>query len=108
LLLSQNSGTISDVPAQFKRTPSGQIAYRGETFAGFNKPKRAPKGDEKKYIVLAKSGDQVRKVKFGQRGYEDYLQHGSEKRRKNFKSRMNCAQAKDKLTPKYWACNYNW
>ena len=29
---------------KFKRLPSGRIQYHGETFAGFNKPKRAPKG----------------------------------------------------------------
>lgn len=46
---------------QFKRTPDGKIRFRGELFEGFNKPKRAPKGDEKKYVVLAKDGDQVKK-----------------------------------------------
>jgi hypothetical protein len=93
---------------QFKRTPDGKIRFRGELFDGFNKPKRAPKGDEKKYVVLAKDGDRVKKVKFGQRGYEDFLQHRDEGRRKNFKSRMNCDTAKDKLTPRYWACHHNW
>lgn len=37
------------------------IKYRGETFAGYNKPKRTPKGC-KKYAVLAKSGNQVKMV----------------------------------------------
>ena len=38
-----------------KRTASGRITYRGETFAGYNKPKRTPKGP-KKSAVLAKKG----------------------------------------------------
>jgi hypothetical protein len=96
------------VPAAFKRTPEGKIRYRGEIFAGFNKPKRAPKGDPKKYVVLGKQGAEISKVKFGQRGYEDYLQHRDTKRRANFKSRHNCAAAKDKTTARYWACNHNW
>ena len=100
--------SICGVPAQFKRTSSGKIEYRGELFSGFNKPKKAPAGDPKKYVVLAKSGSDVRKLKFGQRGYEDFLQHKNEKRRSNFKSRMNCSSEKNKLTPKWWACNYNW
>ena len=102
-------GSLSPVPAAaFQRTPDGAIRYRGELFPGFNKPKRAPKGDPKKYIVLGKQGEKVSKVKFGQRGYEDFLQHRDTKRRANFKSRHNCATAKDKTTARYWACNHNW
>jgi hypothetical protein len=41
------------------RTPSGRIKYRGETFAGYNKPKRTP-GANKKSAVLAKKGDQIK------------------------------------------------
>ena len=37
------------------RTPSGRIKYRGETFSGFNKPKRTP-NKPKKSAVLAKKG----------------------------------------------------
>lgn len=90
------------------RRVGGKLKYLGETFPGFNKPKRAPKGDPKKYVVLAKEGSRIAKVKFGQRGYQDFLQHKDSKRRANFKSRHNCATAKDKTTPRYWACNYNW
>ena len=47
-----------------KRTPSGRLSYRGETFSGFNKPKRSVKGN-KKSAVLAKKGDEVKLVRFG-------------------------------------------
>ena len=40
------------------------IKYRGETFSGYNKPKRTP-GGPKKSAVLAKVGDRVRLVRFG-------------------------------------------
>ena len=36
-----------------QRTPSGRLTYRGETFSGYNKPKRSKKGG-KKSVVLAK------------------------------------------------------
>jgi hypothetical protein len=101
-------GIVVRVPVTFKRTPDGKIKYRGELFAGFNKPKKAPAGDPKKYVVLGKQGDKISKVKFGQRGYEDFLQHKDSGRRANFKSRMSCDTAKDKTTARYWACNHNW
>lgn len=94
--------------AKVERLPSGKLKYRGEIFPGYNKPKRAPKGSKKKYRVLAKQGDKIRIVQFGARGYSDFLQHKSSKRRANFKARHQCSTAKNKLTARYWACNYNW
>jgi len=47
-----------------KRLPSGRLSYRGETFAGYNKPKRTP-GKSKKSAVLAKKGSDVKLVRFG-------------------------------------------
>jgi hypothetical protein len=40
------------------------IKYRGETFSGYNKPKRTP-GGPKKFAVLAKSGDQTKFARSG-------------------------------------------
>ena len=94
--------------SRFKRLPSGRIQFRGETFAGFNKPKRAPKGSKKKFVVLAKQGDKVRKIGYGHRDYKDFTQHKDPKRRKNFRSCHNCKTAKDKLTARYWACKKLW
>ena len=34
-----------------KRTPSGKIVYRGETFSGFNKPKKTPSGPKKSAVL---------------------------------------------------------
>jgi hypothetical protein len=38
--------------ARFKRLPSGKISYLGETFPGFNKPKKAPSGSKKKFFGI--------------------------------------------------------
>ena len=45
-----------------KRLPSGRLSYRGETFAGYNKPKKTP-GKSKKSAVLAKKGKEVKLVR---------------------------------------------
>ena len=47
-----------------KRTEAGRVSYRGESFSGFNKPKRTS-GGNKKFAVLARQGDQVKLVRFG-------------------------------------------
>ena len=73
-----------------------------------NKPQQAPAGAKQKYIVKACANGQEKTVRFGLRGMKDFLQHKDEKRRANFKARHNCADKTDKLTPGWWACNYNW
>jgi hypothetical protein len=93
---------------RFKRLPSGKIKYLGETFSGFNKPKAAPAGSDKKFVVLGKEGDKIRKVGYGHRDYEDFRQHKDPKRRSNFRSRHNCETATDKTTARHWACKYLW
>ena len=39
-----------------------------ETFSGFNKPKRTPSHPTKSHAVLAKQGDKVKLIRFGQQG----------------------------------------
>ena len=96
------------MPARFKRLPSGHIQYMGEKYSGFNKPKKAPPSSPKKFVVLGKEGERVKKVSFGARGYEDFTQHKDPKRRSNFRSRHKCQTATDKTTARYWACKHLW
>ena len=44
------------------------IEKSGEKFSGYNKPKRTPKHPKKSHAVLAKQGDKVRIIRFGQQG----------------------------------------
>ena len=83
------------------RTPSGRIKYRGETFSGFNKPKRTPKAS-KKSAVLAKKGSEIKIVRFGDQNMS--IKKDQPGRRKNFRARHSCDTAKDKLTARYWSC----
>ena len=87
--------------AQVKRTPSVRLQYRGETFSGYNKPKRSVKG-AKKSAVLAKKGNQVKLVRFGDKNMT--IKKDQPARRKSFRARHNCDTAKDKFSARYWSC----
>lgn len=97
----------------YKRTKRG-ILYNGELFPGFNKPKsyikgKHGKGNYKKR-VLAKEGDDIAIVNYGDRDYEDYTQHKDNKRKENFRKRQKCDPVSklSKLTAKYWSCQDLW
>lgn len=78
------------------------IEYRGEKFSGYNKPKRTPDGP-KKSAVLAKEGDNVRLVRFGDPNMT--IKKDQPKRRKSFRARHGCDKGKlSKLSAKYWSC----
>ena len=87
-----------------KRLPSGRLSYRGETFSGYNQPKRTP-GKNKKSAVLAKKGNDVKIVRFGDPDMT--IKKNQPGRRKNFRARHGCdtAKAKDKFTARYWSCD---
>lgn len=82
------------------------INYRGEKFAGYNKPKRTPGHAEKSHAVLAKSGSQVKLIRFGQQGVSGSPE-GS-KRNKAFKARHAKNIAKGKMSAAYWADRVKW
>ena len=84
-----------------KRTASGRVVYRGESFAGFNKPKKTPSA-KKKSAVLAKKGDQIKLVRFGDQNMS--IKKSIPARRKSFRARHNCDTAKDKFSARYWSC----
>lgn len=93
----------------------GKLVYRGHTFEGFNKPKTAPDGDSHKKMVLAKKGDEVKLVKYGLRGMEDYTQHKDPKRRENYLKRSAGIKDKngkptkdDPFSPNHWARKDLW
>ena len=78
------------------------ITYRGETFSGYNKPKKTP-GASKKSAVLAKEGDKVRLVRFGDPNMS--IKKHIPKNRKSFRGRHGCDKGTiSKLTAKYWSC----
>lgn len=84
----------------------------GEKFAGYNKPKRTPSHPTKSHAVLAKSGDEVKLIRFGQQGVKgagSSPSSASEKaRQKSFKARHAENIAKGKMSAAYWADKVKW
>lgn len=83
-----------------------------ESFSGYNKPKRTPGHKTKSHAVLAKSGDQVKLIRFGQQGVSGAgknPQTSKQKaRRKSFKARHASNIAKGKMSAAYWANRTKW
>ena len=77
------------------------INYRGESFSGYNKPKRA-RTKTKKFAVLAKSGSTVRLIRYGDANMT--IKKSNPARRKSFRARHKCASAKDVFSARYWSC----
>src|SRR5210317_2275635 len=95
--------TVGKYPG-VKRLPSGGIEYRGKKFAGFNKPRKSDRAG-KKGMVLAKEGDKVRLIHYG----DSSMGHNySPEARKSFKARHGRNIAKGKSSAAYWANKVFW
>jgi hypothetical protein len=89
------------------------IDYRGERFSGYNKPKRTPGHPKKSHVVLAKEGDTVKLIRFGQQGVSGSPPRSGESeadknRRVAFKARHAKNIAKGKMSAAYWADRSKW
>ena len=89
------------------------ITYRGEQFDGYNQPKRTPKHPNKSHAVLAKDGETVKLIRFGQQGVSGSPPRKTESdadkaRREAFKSRHAENIAKGKMSAAYWANKVKW
>jgi hypothetical protein len=84
-----------------------------ESFSGYNQPKRTPSHPTKSHAVLAKSGDEVKLIRFGQQGVSGSPKRENEseadkKRRESFKARHAENIAKGKMSAAYWADRVKW
>lgn len=84
-----------------------------ESFSGYNKPKRTPGHPTKSHAVLAKSGDEVKLIRFGQQGVSGSPKREGEsdsdrKRRESFKARHAQNIDKGKMSAAYWANKVKW
>jgi hypothetical protein len=89
------------------------IEYRGEKFDGYNKPKRTPSHPTKSHAVLAKEGDKVKLIRFGQQGVSGSPARKGETaadkaRRASFKARHAANIAKGKMSAAYWSDKEKW
>lgn len=83
-----------------------EIKRGGETFSGYNKPKATPDHPTKSHAVLAKSGDQVKLIRFGQQGVKGSPDGTA--RNEAFKARHAKNIAKGKMSAAYWADKVKW
>ena len=74
--------------------------------SGYNKPKTTPSHPTKSHVVVAKSGDEIKTIRFGQQGVKGSPE-GS-KRNESFKARHAENIAKGKLSAAWWASKVKW
>ena len=80
--------------------------------SGYNKPKRTPKHKTKSHIVVAKDGEKIKTIRFGQQGVSGAGKNptsASEKARaRSFKRRHAKNIRKGKMSAAYWADKEKW
>ena len=82
--------------------------------SGYNKPKRTPNHPTKSHIVVAKEGDKIKTIRFGQQGVKTAgkPKKGESKkqtaRRKSFIARHDKNIKKGKMSAAYWANRVKW
>ena len=81
--------------------------------SGVNKPKRTPDHPTKSHVVVAKVGDKVKTIRFGQQGVSGSPKKEGESasyaaRRKAFKARHAKNIKKGKMSAAYWANKVKW
>ena len=82
--------------------------------SGFNKPKRTPNHPKKSHIVVAKVGDKIKTIRFGEQGASTAGKPKAgesdrmKKKRASFKARHRRNIAKGKMSAAYWANKVKW
>jgi hypothetical protein len=81
---------------------------------GYNKPKRTPKHPKKSHVVVAKEGDKVKTIRFGEQGAKTAgapkagESEAMKKKRASFKARHRRNIAKGRMSAAYWADKVKW
>jgi hypothetical protein len=90
-----------------------RAAVKRAGVAGVNKPKRTPSHPTKSHIVVAKEGDKVKTIRFGQQGVSGSPpkkgeSEAAKKRRASFKARHAKNIAKGKMSAAWWSAREKW
>ena len=84
-----------------RKRPDMSVEHRGEKFSGYNRPKRTP-GKKKKFAVLAKEGDQIKLIRFGDPNMK--IKKSNPKNKKSYCARSGGIKGtKSKLSANYWS-----
>ena len=82
--------------------------------SGYNKPKRTPSHPKKSHIVVAKEGDKIKTIRFGEQGAKTAGKPKAgesdkmKKKRASFKARHAKNISKGKMSAAYWANRAKW
>ena len=82
--------------------------------SGFNKPKRTPGHPKKSHVVVAKEGDTIKTIRFGEQGAKTAGKpkagesEAMKKKRASFKARHGKNIKKGKLSAAYWSDREKW
>ena len=90
-----------------------RAAVKRAGVSGVNEPKRTPNHPTKSHVVVAKEGDKVKTIRFGQQGVKGSPKKSGESesyrnRRKSFKARHAKNIKKGKMSAAYWADRVKW
>ena len=111
---SKQPDKIADKTRKFRMAKGGKADSRLKRagVSGYNKPKRTPNHPTKSHIVVAKSGDKIKTIRFGQQGVSGAGKNPKSKsekaRRRSFKARHAKNIAKGVLSAAYWANKVKW
>jgi hypothetical protein len=80
---------------------------------GYNKPRKTPSHPTKSHVVVAKVGDKIKTIRFGQQGVSGSPKKQGESkadksRRESFKARHAENIAKGKMSAAWWANKIKW
>lgn len=93
-----------------KKTKDSRLERAG--VAGYNKPKKTPSHPTKSHVVVAKEGDKIKTIRFGQQGVKGAGKSPStaaeKARKKSFKARHAANIKKGKMSAAYWADKAKW
>ena len=82
--------------------------------SGYNKPKRTPNHPKKSHVVVAKEGDKIKTIRFGEQGAKTAGKpkagesNKMKKKRASFKARNAKNISKGKMSAAYWADKAKW
>jgi len=97
---------------RIKRKTDPRLARAG--VSGYNKPKRTPNHPTKSHIVVARSGGQIKTIRFGQQGAKTAGKpkkgesEAMRKKRASFKARHRKNIARGPMSAAYWSNKFKW
>tara|TARA_R110001592_G_scaffold309424_1_gene583679 strand:- start:260 stop:577 length:318 start_codon:yes stop_codon:yes gene_type:complete len=101
-------------PKQRRNAARGAVLMKKHGLSGYNKPKRTPDHPKKSHMVLAKEGDRIKLIRYGEQGAKTAGKPKAgesarmKKKRASFKARHAKNIKRGKMSAAYWANRSKW